>query len=70
MKKQLSPALVAGLLLGVIVLVGLILWKQTSGAEGSGRIESNLGPVERDPEKFKKGIEELLRQERAAKGLK
>ena len=70
MKKPLSPTLVASLLIGVVLLAGLVFWKQASEPGGSGRIESNLGPPERDPEKFRKGVEELLRKEREAKAKK
>lgn len=68
MKKQVSPALVIAALLGVCLVVGLTFWQ--TNKEPEGRVQSNLGPPEQDPVKFKKGIEELLARERAEKAKK
>ena len=70
MKKKLSPLMVVGTLGLVLLSASFVLWKQYFGSEGTGRIESNLGPAERDPVKLKQRIEELVRQEREAKGKK
>lgn len=49
---------------------GILAGCQNSGSSDSGRIESNLDPskAEKDPEKLKKGVEELMAKEKAAKG--
>lgn len=64
MKKPLSPAVIAVILGLVAVGVGLFFWKQSGGpgggGAGGGRLKSDLGPMEQDPEKFKKGMDELL----------
>lgn len=65
MKKPLSPALIAAILGIVVVALGLFFWKQNGGPggdSGGGRMKSDLGPMEQDPEKFKKGMEELISQ--------
>lgn len=58
-------------LLGTLTLLalfgGVLAGCQNSGSSGSGRMESNLGKPEQDPEKFKKGVEELMAKEKAAK---
>lgn len=68
MKKPISPLLVIAALVGIFLLVGVTFWQQNK--EPEGRVQSNLGPAEQDPVKFRKGVEELLARERAEKAKK
>ena len=56
------------LLATLALMGGLLSGCQNSGSSGSGRMESNLKTPETDPEKFKKGVEDLMAKEKAAKG--
>ena len=66
MKQALSPAVIAGVLAALVIGLGLFFWRQSSGVAGAsgGRLKSDLGPAETDPEKFKKGMDELLAKEK------
>lgn len=66
MKKPLSPVVVV---VAVALLVGALafgFWKQGGGGQ-TGRMKTDLGAMEQDPEKLKKGMEELLQKEQAGK---
>ena len=64
--KQLALLIV----LALLVLGGLLFVGCKDSSSGSGRIESNvdLSKAERDPTKFKQGVEDLMAKEKAAKG--
>lgn len=67
MKKHLSLLALLGSVAALALLSAVIAGCQNSGGDTSGKIQSNLGPAEQDPAKFKKGVEDLLAKEKAGK---
>lgn len=68
MKKHLSLVALLGSLAALLLLGGAVAGCQSSaGGDTSGKLQSNLKPAEQDPEKFKKGVEDLMAKEKAGK---
>lgn len=67
MKKHLSLVVLLGSLAALLLLGGAVAGCQSSGGDTSGKLQSNLKPAEQDPEKFKKGVEDLMAKEKAGK---
>jgi hypothetical protein len=70
MKKEISPVVAIALIVVVLAGAGFFLWKQTGGRSAAqGKLTSDLdaSKMEKDPEKLRKGLEDLMARDRAAK---
>ena len=69
MKSQVNPIVVVIVLVVVVLGLGLYFWQGSQGVNtGSGKLQSNLGPIEKDPVKLQQGIEESLQRDKKRRG--
>jgi hypothetical protein len=70
MKKEVSPVVAIALVVIVLAGAGFYLWKQSGGrsaAQGKMQSDLDMSKMEKDPEKFKKELDDLMARDRASK---
>ena len=73
MKQSLPNGVIIGVIALLVIGIGLLAWKKTSEPSVERDTEGNLvtgidpSKVEKDPVKFKKAMDDLVQQEKAAK---
>jgi hypothetical protein len=69
LKTQVNPIVVGVVIALVLLCAGFFMWKSGQGVNGgSGKLQSNLGPVETNPDKFKQGIADSLKRDQQKHG--
>lgn len=61
MKQSIPMPIVAAVVVLIVVIAGFVYWKKDGGGE-TGRVKSNLGQMETNPEKFKSEMDRLMRE--------
>ena len=71
MKKEVNPLLVGIVILALVVGLGVFFWQRTAGrspGQGKLQIDLDLSKAEKDPAKFTKEMDDLVRRDREAHG--
>ncbi len=61
MKQSIPAPIIAAILVVLVAIVGFVYWKRDGGGQ-SGRVKSNLGQMETDPNKFKSEMDRLMKE--------
>jgi hypothetical protein len=69
MKNQLNPKVAFTIIALVLIGAVFFVWKSSNGVNtGSGRMQSNLGPIEKDPNKLQQEIRQSIEADKKSHG--